>query len=122
MPWLCHVCIMPLTFSTARPLGPLPLPPQVHSSAQHLKLITFDADGTLYADGAHIEHDNQMIEHIIGLMRRWAGGRPGGRAHTGEVHKHAALPPSTGAARGSPSSGTQRPAWAPRLTAASFCA
>ncbi|KAI7845135.1 hypothetical protein COHA_001180 [Chlorella ohadii] len=42
---------------------------QVHSSAQSLKLITFDADGTLYADGAHIEHDNEMIRHIIALMR-----------------------------------------------------
>jgi len=45
----------------------------VHASAQQLKLITFDADGTLYADGAHIEHDNEMIRHIIALMRRWAG-------------------------------------------------
>ncbi|KAL4452320.1 hypothetical protein ABPG75_007982 [Micractinium tetrahymenae] len=42
---------------------------QVHSSAQTLKLVTFDADGTLYADGAHIEHDNEMIRHIISLMR-----------------------------------------------------
>ncbi len=29
--------------------------PQVHASAQGLRLITFDADGTLYADGCHIE-------------------------------------------------------------------
>ncbi|PSC72200.1 IMP-specific 5-nucleotidase [Micractinium conductrix] len=42
---------------------------QVHASAQSLKLITFDADGTLYADGAHIEHDNEMIRHIVSLMR-----------------------------------------------------
>eukprot|EP00887_Chlorella_sp_A99_P006869 scaffold2.g6869.t1 len=33
---------------------------QVHSSARGLRLITFDADGTLYADGAHMEHDNQV--------------------------------------------------------------
>ncbi|EFN54801.1 hypothetical protein CHLNCDRAFT_52757 [Chlorella variabilis] len=55
---------------------------QVHASAQFLKLVTFDADGTLYADGHHIEHDNQMIRHIISLMRRqqaggWAGGEKG---------------------------------------------
>ena len=43
----------------------------MHASAQFLKLVTFDADGTLYADGHHIEHDNQMIRHIISLMRRW---------------------------------------------------
>lgn len=42
---------------------------QVHSSAAGLKLITFDADGTLYADGAHMEHDSKMIGHIINLMR-----------------------------------------------------
>lgn len=42
---------------------------QVHASADTLRLITFDADGTLYADGAHMEHDNEMIRHIIGLMR-----------------------------------------------------
>jgi hypothetical protein len=42
---------------------------QVHASAAQLKLITFDADGTLYADGAHMEQDNQMIGHIINLMR-----------------------------------------------------
>jgi IMP and pyridine-specific 5'-nucleotidase len=34
-----------------------------------LKLITFDADGTLYADGSHMEHDNEMIRHIVNLMR-----------------------------------------------------
>lgn len=41
----------------------------MHASAETLKLITFDADGTLYADGAHMEQDNQMIAHIINLMR-----------------------------------------------------
>lgn len=34
---------------------------QVHSAAKGLRLLTFDADGTLYADGAHMEHDNQMV-------------------------------------------------------------
>lgn len=42
---------------------------QVHASAESLRLITFDADGTLYADGAHLQQDNQMIHHIIMLMR-----------------------------------------------------
>lgn len=42
---------------------------QVHASADNLKLITFDADGTLYADGCHMEQDNAMIAHIINLMR-----------------------------------------------------
>jgi IMP and pyridine-specific 5'-nucleotidase len=28
---------------------------QIHASAEALRLITFDADGTLYADGHHIE-------------------------------------------------------------------
>lgn len=42
---------------------------QVHASADALKLITFDADGTLYADGAHFDQDNAMIAHIINLMR-----------------------------------------------------
>ena len=53
------------------PPPPPPPPPcrQVHASADSLKLITFDADGTLYADGAHMEQDNQMIAHIINLMR-----------------------------------------------------
>lgn len=45
------------------------VPSQVHASADNLKLITFDADGTLYADGCHMEQDNAMIAHIINLMR-----------------------------------------------------
>lgn len=66
-----------LPSSVTAPCGlhALPAALQVHSSAQTLKLITFDADGTLYADGAHIEHDNEMIRHIISLMRRQAGPR-----------------------------------------------
>jgi IMP and pyridine-specific 5'-nucleotidase len=43
---------------------------QVHASAETLRLVTFDADGTLYADGAHIEHDNDMIRLIVSLMHR----------------------------------------------------
>ncbi len=42
---------------------------QIHASADTLKLITFDADGTLYADGAHIEQDSVMISLIIMLLR-----------------------------------------------------
>ena len=41
---------------------------QVHASAKCLKLITFDADGTLYADGQHIQADNEMIQHILDLL------------------------------------------------------
>lgn len=61
---------------------------QVHASADCLKLITFDADGTLYADGTHFNQDNAMIAHIISLMRSnvqvaivTAAGYPG------EAHK-----------------------------------
>ena len=49
---------------------------QVHASAQGLRLITFDADGTLYADGAHMAHDNEMISHILALMRSGVGCSP----------------------------------------------
>ena len=42
---------------------------QLHASREGLRLVTFDADGTLYADGAHMEHDNAMIRLIIQLMR-----------------------------------------------------
>ncbi|KAL2635437.1 hypothetical protein R1flu_006916 [Riccia fluitans] len=42
---------------------------QVHAIAGQLSLITFDADGTLYADGHHIQRDNKMINHIIKLMQ-----------------------------------------------------
>ena len=41
---------------------------QVHASAKAVKLVTFDADGTLYADGKHFEEDNKMIDKIIQLM------------------------------------------------------
>ncbi|KIZ01088.1 IMP-specific 5'-nucleotidase 1 [Monoraphidium neglectum] len=42
---------------------------QVHASAESLRLITFDADGTLYADGCHIEQDSEMIRLMVSLMR-----------------------------------------------------
>lgn len=42
---------------------------QVHASAPQLRLLTFDADGTLYEDGAHLEEDDTMISRIITLMR-----------------------------------------------------
>lgn len=61
---------------------------QIHAIAESAKLITFDADGTLYADGAHLEQDDVMIGHIINLMRNnihvaivTAAGYPG------EAHK-----------------------------------
>lgn len=38
---------------------------QIHSSAKSLKLVTFDADGTLYADGCHMEHDNEMVSALF---------------------------------------------------------
>lgn len=43
---------------------------QVHAIAEKLSLITFDADGTIYADGHHIQGDNKMIGHIIKLMEQ----------------------------------------------------
>lgn len=43
---------------------------QVHASAHGLRLITFDADGTLYADGAHMDQDNEMINHILTLLQQ----------------------------------------------------
>jgi IMP and pyridine-specific 5'-nucleotidase len=42
---------------------------QVRGSAPSLRLITFDADGTLYEDGAHFERDNAMIRKIIALLQ-----------------------------------------------------
>ena len=40
----------------------------MHASAKEVKLVTFDADGTLYADGKHFEEDNKMIDKIMQLM------------------------------------------------------
>lgn len=42
---------------------------QIRASSDALRLITFDADGTLYADGHHIEQDNEMIQLFIALMK-----------------------------------------------------
>ena len=60
---------------------------QVHAIAEKLSLITFDADGTIYADGHHIRGDNKMIAHIIKLMQQGvhvaivtAAGYPGNAA------------------------------------------
>jgi len=41
---------------------------QVHASSKDVRLVTFDADGTLYADGMHFEDDNKMIDKIMQLM------------------------------------------------------
>ena len=43
----------------------------MHASAEQLRLITFDADGTLYADGAHMAQDNRMIQ-VRQCARHWA--------------------------------------------------
>lgn len=43
---------------------------QVHSAADTLRLVTFDADGTLYADGAHMDQDNEMVDLLVQLMRQ----------------------------------------------------
>jgi hypothetical protein len=60
----CRVCVTNLT------PGSESNPPYaaVHASAKEVKLVTFDADGTLYADGKHFEEDNKMIDKIIQLM------------------------------------------------------
>eukprot|EP00741_Cyanophora_paradoxa_P009624 tig00001542_g9322.t1 len=42
---------------------------QVHAAAGMLRLITFDADGTLYDDGTNFEHDNEIIYDVITLLR-----------------------------------------------------
>ncbi|XP_024394902.1 IMP-specific 5'-nucleotidase 1 [Physcomitrium patens] len=81
---------------------------QVHAIAEKLSLITFDADGTIYADGHHIEGDNKMIGHIIKLMQQGvqvaivtAAGYPGNAAKFEdrlagllEAFKHLHLPPT----------------------------
>jgi len=41
---------------------------QVHGIADRVRLVTFDADGTIYQDGHHIEQDNTMIDEIVSLM------------------------------------------------------
>ena len=67
---LQHSCRQLLRFvSTGKAASASPTV-QVHASAEQLQLITFDADGTLYADGCHMEHDNKMIDAMIELMNR----------------------------------------------------
>lgn len=63
----------PECFTTVCCLPSLPLLLQIHASAEALQLITFDADGTLYADGHHFEQDNEMIQLFLSLMkvREW---------------------------------------------------
>lgn len=63
----------------------------MHASAEALALITFDADGTLYADGCHMEQDNAMIDAFVDCMTRGitvaivtAAGYPGEPARFGE--------------------------------------
>ena len=41
---------------------------QLKASAPALRLITFDADGTLYNDGAHVEQDALIIAKLISLL------------------------------------------------------
>lgn len=41
---------------------------QVHGSSPNLKLISFDADGTIYADGQHVETDDEIIFDVISLL------------------------------------------------------
>ena len=61
---------------------------QVRASAPGLRMITFDADGTLYEDGSHFEQDNAMIRKIIGLLQ--AGVHVGivtAAGYPGEAHR-----------------------------------
>ena len=86
---------------------------QVHASAAAgLRLVTFDADGTLYADGAHMQHDNEMIALIVRLLQLGvdvaivtAAGYPGDAARF-EQRVHGLL--AAFAARGLPRAVTDR--------------
>ncbi|KAI8910750.1 IMP-specific 5-nucleotidase [Entophlyctis helioformis] len=42
---------------------------QTNAIAPTLKLITFDGDMTLYADGADFARDSQLVQLIVGLLR-----------------------------------------------------
>jgi hypothetical protein len=68
LPCSCRHPSFSLTHAFTPPHTP-PHKPKVHASADALRLITFDADGTLYADGAHMEQDSEMIKLIVSLMR-----------------------------------------------------
>eukprot|EP01086_Lenisia_limosa_P009858 TRINITY_DN33573_c0_g1_i1.p1 TRINITY_DN33573_c0_g1~~TRINITY_DN33573_c0_g1_i1.p1 ORF type:complete len:370 (-),score=40.29 TRINITY_DN33573_c0_g1_i1:51-1052(-) len=43
---------------------------QIRSSLPHLKLVTFDGDGTLYPDGDSIENNKDAIVELISLLKR----------------------------------------------------
>ncbi|KAJ2785561.1 IMP 5'-nucleotidase [Coemansia interrupta] len=43
---------------------------QVMAIAPQLKMVTFDGDMTLYADGQNFEHDNALTDLLISLLRR----------------------------------------------------
>jgi len=43
---------------------------QVHASSPHLKLITFDADDTLFDEGANLDEESEMIDLVVQLLRR----------------------------------------------------
>jgi IMP and pyridine-specific 5'-nucleotidase len=42
---------------------------QIHESAKNIKLITLDADGTLYDDGKCIDENNPIKDIIIELLK-----------------------------------------------------
>ncbi|KAJ1722952.1 IMP 5'-nucleotidase [Coemansia erecta] len=43
---------------------------QVMAIAPQLKMVTFDGDMTLYADGQNFEHDNALTDLLVSLLRR----------------------------------------------------
>ena len=43
---------------------------QVHASARALRLLTLDADGTIYPDGAHMQENSENASLIVELLRR----------------------------------------------------
>ncbi|KAI9500834.1 IMP-specific 5-nucleotidase [Coemansia spiralis] len=43
---------------------------QVMAIAPQLKLVTFDGDMTLYADGANFEQDSLLTAQLVGLLKR----------------------------------------------------
>jgi len=43
---------------------------QIMAISQQLKLITFDGDQTLYADGMDFGNDSLLVDHIVSLLER----------------------------------------------------
>ncbi|KAJ2377986.1 IMP 5'-nucleotidase [Coemansia sp. RSA 2607] len=43
---------------------------QVIAIAPQLRMVTFDGDMTLYADGQNFEHDNALTDLLVSLLRR----------------------------------------------------